>query len=251
MNRYNPIPYIRATVFWIGWAPLTILIASSVVFMFFLPYRYRYQVAILWGYTSIGWLRLTCGLRYKITGKEHVDTLKGAAVVMCKHQSTWETVATAMLFPRQTWVLKKELMRIPFFGWAMSLLRAIAIDRASGRKAVDQLLSQGKTRLDDGTWVIIFPEGTRVPPGQTKRYKMGGALLAGHSGYPVIPVAHNAGEYWPRHSFLKHPGLIEVRIGEPIETQGKLPEQINEEVREWIEAQMQEISRARAEEPAS
>jgi 1-acyl-sn-glycerol-3-phosphate acyltransferase len=135
-------------------------------------------------------------------------------------------------------VLKRELLKVPFFGWGLAAIRPIAIDRAAGRAAVEQLTSQGRERLRSGRCVMIFPEGTRVRPGETQRYRMGGAVLASETNAPVVPVAHNAGELWPRHSFIKWPGEITVAIGPPIDTTGKTADQINTEAREWIESRM-------------
>ncbi|HDP89376.1 MAG TPA: 1-acyl-sn-glycerol-3-phosphate acyltransferase [Thioalkalivibrio sp.] len=241
--RTKPVLYLRGALFWLGFASSTVFFGLLVTLLLPLPNDTRYAIARGWPVFNIWWLKVTCGLRHRLEGVEHVRDLEGAAVVLSKHQSTWETIAFNRFLPRQTYVLKRELMRIPFFGWGASVLRPIAIDRAAGRQAVQQLLEQGKQRLADGIWVVIFPEGTRVLPGQTKRYKIGGAVLATESGYPVIPVAHNAGDFWPRHSLIKHPGEIVVRIGAPIATQGKTPEALNEEVHAWIEGQMREISR--------
>jgi 1-acyl-sn-glycerol-3-phosphate acyltransferase len=147
-----------------------------------------------------------------------------------------------MELPSVRWVLKRELLPIPFFGWGLAMLKPIAIDRKAGRRAVMQLVEQGRKILDAGYWVIIFPEGTRMRPGERGRYKIGGAVLATESGHPVVPVAHNAGEFWPRHSFIKWPGTVSVCFGPPIATEGKTAEQVTAEVEEWIEGKMQEIS---------
>ncbi len=234
---------VGAVLFWLGWIPSTILIAIAILLAFPLPLLWRYRVAENWTRFNVWWLRVTCGVGYRVIGAENIAKVPNAAVIMSKHQSTWETMALQRLFPPQVWVLKRELMWIPFFGWGLALVAPIAIRRGTGRKAMDQLLRQGADRLARGLWVVIFPEGTRVAPGQSRRYKMGGAVLASHTGYPIVPVAHNAGLYWPRHSFLKRPGTITVVIGEPIETVGKSPEQLNTEVRDWIEARMSELYR--------
>jgi 1-acyl-sn-glycerol-3-phosphate acyltransferase len=147
-----------------------------------------------------------------------------------------------VILPPVRWVLKRELLRVPFFGWGLAMMKPIAIDRAAGRKAVAQLIEQGRPMLDDGYWVIVFPEGTRTHPGEKKRYKQGGSILAVETGHPVVPIAHNAGEFWPRHSFLKWPGTISLRIGAAIDTRGKSPEQVTELAHDWIEGQMEEIS---------
>ena len=161
---------------------------------------------------------------------------------MSKHQSAWETMALQEMFPPQVWVMKREIFWIPFFGWAIAAMEPIAIDRSSGRKAISQIIEQGKKTLDSGKWVVIFPEGTRVPPGKKGRYGMGGAILATKSGYPVIPVALNSGEFWRRNDFIKRPGTIDVVIGKPIDSAGREPDSLNNEVEEWIEMQMKRIS---------
>ena len=184
---------------------------------------------------------MTCGLDAEIKGRENIQTIP-CGIVFSKHQSTWETLALKTIFSPEAWVIKKELLSVPFFGWAARLVEPIALDRKAGRKAVDQLIEQGRKRLDAGRWVIIFPEGTRTQPGKKGHYKLGGAMLASATGYPVIPVAHNAGQYWPRHSFVKYPGTIQVRIGKPIPPEGKTAQEILVLAENWIEAQMQDIT---------
>lgn len=234
---------LRAILFWLGWVASTILIAVAVLLASPLPLMWRYRVAENWTRFNVWWLRVTCGVDYRVIGAENIAKVPKAAVIMSKHQSTWETMALQRVFPPQVWVLKRELMWIPFFGWGLALVAPIAIHRGAGRKAMEQLLRQGADRLERGLWVVIFPEGTRVAPGESRRYKMGGAVLASHTGYPIVPVAHDAGLFWPRHSFVKRPGTITVIIGEPIETAGKSPEQLNSEVRDWIEARMSDLYR--------
>jgi 1-acyl-sn-glycerol-3-phosphate acyltransferase len=162
---------------------------------------------------------------------------------MWKHSSSWETIAQMLVFPAQAWVLKRELYWIPVVGWAIWLLRCIGIDRGAGHRAVKQVLDQGTARLAAGTWVLIFPEGTRVAPGETRRYGVSGALLASQTGAMLVPVAHNAGDFWPRRGLLKRPGLIRVVIGPPVETLGRDPRELTAVVQEWIEAKTRQISR--------
>jgi len=181
-------------------------------------------------------LRRFCGLDWSVSGREHLPS--AAAIVLMKHSSAWETIAQILIFPRQSWVLKQELLRIPLFGWALRKLKPIAIDRKGGATAVQQVLSQGQSRLAEGNCVIIFPEGTRMPVGETRRYGLSGALLASKVGKPIVPVAHNAGFFWPRHGLLKRAGTVRVVIGPPIPTAGREPREINDEVQRWIEAQV-------------
>ncbi|MCC6302854.1 MAG: 1-acyl-sn-glycerol-3-phosphate acyltransferase [Gammaproteobacteria bacterium] len=211
----------------------TLVFAPLAVLTFPFPFTVRYAFITRWARFNLWWLRLTCRLDYQVRGRENIPV--GNAIVFCKHQSAWETLALQKIFPPQVWLLKRELLWVPFFGWGLAMLEPIAIDRRAGRKAVEQLVTQGGERLANGRWVVIFPEGTRVPPGQTGRYGIGGAVLAAKSGYPVVPVAHNAGEFWPRRGFIKRPGTITVVVGPAIESQGKTAEMIKEEAREWIE----------------
>lgn len=202
-----------------------------------LPWRGRFALARIWARVLLGALRLCCGLRYRITGLEHLPAR--ASIVLMKHSSTWETVAQAAFLPAQVWVLKRELTWIPFIGWGLRLLHCIAINRGAGGVAVRQLIDEGGQRLADGKWIVIFPEGTRMPPGETRRYGVGGAAVAAATGAPIVPVAHNAGYFWPRRGLIKKPGCIHVVIGPPIETAGRDPREINEEAQRFIEAHSQ------------
>ena len=151
-------------------------------------------------------------------------------------------MAFQQIFPPQVWVLKRELLRIPFFGWGLAMTSPIAIDRASRGEALKQMLEQGKDRLQQGFWIVIFPEGTRMAPGQAGKYRIGGAWLATHTGALVVPVAHNAGEFWGKNSFIKLPGTITVSIGVPINPAGMKPDELNVRVEAWIEAEVVRIS---------
>ncbi len=245
----NFILYIRATLFWVGFAFSTLL--TGLISPFLLPFSHEtsYKILVPWTHFNVWWIKVTCGIKYKLIGKENIDP-SNHGIVLANHQSTWETLLIPTLFhPAVSWVLKKELFKIPFFGWALARVKPIAIDRDAGSSAVDQVKTKGKGRLDEGNWVCIFPEGTRVNPGETKRYRMGGALLAHYcatnskdgEGYPVYPMAHNAGECWPRHSYIKRPGTITVSIGQPFSVKGLDPAEINDKVREWIEAEIEKM----------
>jgi len=240
--------YIRATIFWVGFALSTLLAGLASPFLMLVSHEISYKVLRPWCNFNAWWLKVTCGVKYQIIGKENID-LKRNGIILANHQSTWETMMIPALFPPVSWVLKKELFKIPFFGWALSTVKPIAIDRSAGSSAVDQVKTKGKGRLDEGNWVCIFPEGTRVNPGEKKRYRMGGAILANYCaknsddgiGYPVYPLAHNAGECWPRHSYIKLPGTITVSIGEPFSVENLDPGQINDKVKEWIEAEVEKM----------
>lgn len=198
------------------------------------------RVATHWGKINIWLQRVICGLKINIVGKEHLP--QASSIVMSKHQSTWETIALrGLLAPHQSWVLKQELLKVPFFGWALGYCRAIPIDRKAGRRAVLQVVKEGTRALDDGRIVVIFPEGTRTAPGQRKKYGIGGAILAEKSGYPVVPIAHNAGVYWKRRGVKKYPGTIEVRVGAPIASEGKKAQEIIDEVERWIEGELEKL----------
>ncbi len=239
-RRATPGIWIRSLVFWILFAGSLLVFAPLVLLTFPFPYRIRYAVATRWGRFSILALRWVCRLDYRVEGREHIPT--EPAIVFSKHQSAWETLALQEIFPPQVWVLKRELMWIPLFGWGMALLEPIPVDRGAGRRAVVKLVREGIDRLRKGRWVIVFPEGTRVPPCTRGKYHIGGAVLAEKSGAPVVPVAHNAGEFWPRRSLLKWPGTIDVVIGPPIATRGKPAARILAEAEAWIESTMARIS---------
>jgi 1-acyl-sn-glycerol-3-phosphate acyltransferase len=185
-------------------------------------------------------LERLCRLGYSVEGRENIPA--GVHIAMCNHSSAWETVVQFVLFPAQVWVLKRELLWIPFVGWGLHQLRPIAINRGAGHQAVNQVIEQGKARLAQGLWVVIFPEGTRVAVGDTKKFGVSGALLSIATGKLVVPVAHNAGLFWPRRGLMKKPGTIRVVIGKPIEPSGKTPRELTEEVRHVIESAVARIS---------
>jgi len=214
-----------------------------------LPFPTRYCIIRQWARFQVFLLKALCGLDYRVEGREHLPA--GAAIIMSKHQSAWETIVFQEIFPAQTWVLKRELMWIPLFGWALALLRPIAINRGAGRQAIEQIIAQGRERLQSGIWVVVFPEGTRVAPGARRRYGVGGAVLAAETGYPVVPVAHNAGSFWPRRGFLKRPGTIRVVIGPAIDPRGRKAEEIIRRTEEWIENAMMELEQRSAGEKAA
>ncbi len=199
--------------------------------------RYRFGTGLARGLLWL--LRVICGIRMEVRGAENVP--KEPCIVMCKHQSAWETFALQLVFPAQVWVAKRELLWLPFFGWALACLSPIAINRSNGKEAIKQLLKQGKDRLQDGFCVVVFPEGTRTPYGQRGKYKIGGAMLGVSTGVPVVPVAHNAGKFWGRNAFLKKPGTIVMSVGKPIDPTGMKADELNRRVEEWIEAEVERI----------
>jgi 1-acyl-sn-glycerol-3-phosphate acyltransferase len=204
--------------------------------------RARYRVISAWSRLMLAAVEVICGVRYRVLGAERLPP--APFVVLAKHQSAWETIAFQKIFPPQVWVVKRELLWIPFFGWGLAMLAPIAINRGSGSRALRQMLAQGSDRLARGMCIVIFPEGTRVAPGERKPYQPGGAWLAAQTAAPVVPVAHNSGVLWRRNAFLKFPGTITVSVGAPIDTKGLKPEEINQKVEAWIESEMQRLGPA-------
>jgi 1-acyl-sn-glycerol-3-phosphate acyltransferase len=231
---------LRSLIFWIGLAGITIVAGLITPLLYVLPHKIQYKILLVWPYFNIWLLKVVCGIQYQVKGFENIN-LKQNAILLPNHQSAWETFFLPTIFPSMSWVIKRELYKIPFYGWALPLLKPIGIDRGSGRSAVEQVKTIGKQRLDEGNWVCIFPEGTRVAPGVKARYKMGGALLAHYSKYPVYPLAHNAGECWARNAFIKRPGLVTVSIGPKIESKQHTAGEINDAVREWIENELTKL----------
>ena len=204
-----------------------------------LPRHARYRIISGWSRCVVWLARSVCGIRWQVEGLEHLP--QRPAVILAKHQSAWETMAFQLIFPPQVYLLKRELLWIPFFGWGLAAMSPIAIDRSRGRAALRRLAARGAERLAQGFWIVVFPEGTRTAPGRRRRYQLGGAWLAARTHAPVVPVAHNAGLVWPRKSFLKYPGLVTVRIGPVIETAGRSAEAINAAAEGWIEEQQREL----------
>ncbi len=232
--------FIRSFLFSLVMISSTMLMAVSLVLLSPLPYRWVVVFSRLYPAVNMIALKYICGLSYTVTGRENIPDQ--TSIIFCKHQSTWETLAIQVIFPPMAFVVKRELLWVPFFGWGLAALRAVAIDRSAGHSAMKQMVEKGMARLQRGIWMAIFPEGTRVAAGAKGRYRMGGAILAAKSGYPVVPVAHNAGEFWPRGQFLKKPGTIQVVIGPPIPSKNRKPEEILADAKNWIETTVAEIS---------
>jgi 1-acyl-sn-glycerol-3-phosphate acyltransferase len=231
--------YIRSFVFLILQIFITLIYASLTVLTFPFHPLTRYRFISGWAFIIMWLLRVLCNIRTEVRGVENIQ--KEPCIVMCKHQSAWETIALQTVFPPQVWVLKRELLWLPFFGWGLAMASPIAINRSEGREAVKQLLRQGKQRMEAGFSVVIFPEGTRIPYGKRGKYKIGGSLLAASSGAPIVPVAHNAGRLWGRNSFLKYPGVVTLSIGAPIYPANLKADEINQRVESWIENEIQQL----------
>lgn len=230
---------LRSSLFALALLLLTPLYAGIALATAPLPRLVRYRVISGWSALMLWLLRTLCGVHWKVEGRENLP--QRPAIILSKHQSAWETLAFQHIFPPQVHVLKRELLWIPFFGWGLALMSPIAIDRARGIAALRQIARKGRERLEQGFWVVVFPEGTRVAPRQKRKYQLGGAWLAAHARAPVVPVAHNAGSCWPRNSFLKFPGEVTVRIGPAIESAGRDPQAINAQAEAWIEAQQKTL----------
>jgi 1-acyl-sn-glycerol-3-phosphate acyltransferase len=214
----------------------------GIIALFTFPFEplTRYRIITIWTRLNLAAARLICGIHYRVIGREHIP--REPCIILAKHQSAWETLAFQIIFPPHVWVMKRELLWIPFFGWGLAMLSPIAIDRGAGARALRQTLDQGRERLKRGFSIMIFPEGTRIAPGTRGTYHAGGAWLAVQTGALVLPVAHNAGECWRRNAFLKYPGLITVSIGAPIAPQGLSAAALNDQVENWIESEMKRMN---------
>lgn len=232
--------FLRSFLFSISFVGAIIFFATGALLLLPMPFGWRYQFITWWARYNSFSLRILCGLKVEISGREHLPSRP--VVFLSNHQSTWETSVFQSILPPIAWVLKRELQWIPLFGWALASMRPIAIDRSAGKKAMQQIIEQGQLLMQQGRSIIIFPQGTRTAPGEKRRYGMGGAVLATETGTPVVPIAHNAGTFWPRRGFLKKPGTIRMVIGPQIVTKGRKAEEVNKEVQSWIEAQLQGFS---------
>ena len=204
-----------------------------------LPRIWRYRIISGWSHIVIWLARVVLGIRYRVEGLETLP--RKPVVFLSKHQSAWETLAFQVFLPPQVLVLKRELLWIPFFGWGLALMSPIAINRSRGTRALKRMVDIGRKRLAQGFSIVVYPEGTRVAPGQRRAYQQGGAWLAVKTGAPVVPIAHNAGLLWPKNAFIKRPGTITVQIGAPIESLGTTPDALNTAVEAWIESRMETL----------
>jgi 1-acyl-sn-glycerol-3-phosphate acyltransferase len=231
---------LRSAVFWVWQILATLIIGPLVVVIGLFSFRWGYALAVAWNRLNVLGLRWICGVRWEVQGRENIpDT---PCIVLSKHQSTWETYFLPLVFYPSVYVAKKSLLWIPIFGWALYVLKFIMIDRKSGRSAMQQMCEQAADRLSLGRWIIVFPEGTRRPVGAEPNYRIGGAMIAQSVPADVLPVALNAGEFWPRLGFIKWPGVITVSIGPVISSEGKTAAQILAETQDWIEGKMAEIT---------
>lgn len=233
MNAFRSVLFALALV--VITPPYSLLALAS----FPLPRIARYHIISGWSRLVIALARVVLGIRYRVEGLETLP--RKPAIILAKHQSAWETLAFQAIFPPQVQVLKRELLWIPFFGWGLALMSPIAIDRSRVTRALKRMAELGRARLQQGFWIVIFPEGTRTAPGERRPYQSGGAWLAHRLGVPVVPVAHNAGLVWPRNAFIKRPGTVTIRIGPPIASTGLSADALNRQVEQWIESQMDSL----------
>ena len=230
---------LRSTVFALFQILITPPFAAVALLTFPFDALTRYRIISMWARWNVAAARAICGIRYRVLGAEYIP--REPCVILAKHQSAWETMAFQCIFPPQVWVVKRELLWVPFFGWGLAMLSPIAIDRTSGARALRQTLEQGRDRLRRGFSIVIFPEGTRVAPGSRGTYHAGGVWLAAQTATPVLPVAHDSGQCWGRNAFLKYPGLITVSIGKPIATHGASVDALNARVEHWIETELERM----------
>jgi len=241
LKKLNTINlFFRSLLFSIFMISFTTVYSFFCVLSFPLPLRIRYKIIVAWTNTIVWMLKKLCHIDYKIEGLENIPKDRNG-IILSKHQSAWETFFLPGIFDRSAIILKKELLWVPFWGWGLAIIEPIAINRTKKSTAMQQIITQGKKCLKAGRWILVFPEGTRIPPGQIGKYRLGGAKLAVDTGYPVIPVAHNAGRFWPRRQFTKIPGTIHLVIGPLIETKDRRAEEVMAEAKDWIEKTMLKI----------
>lgn len=235
--------FLRSLVFEVVRFLLTVAFALISLLTFAFRPMTRYRIITTWSHLIVALAGAICGVRYRVIGREHLPT--EPSIVLSKHQSAWETLAFQVILPPQVWVLKRELLRVPFFGWGLAMMSPIAIDRGSATRSLKQTVEQGRDRLANNWWIVIFPEGTRIAPGTRGRYHLGGAWLACQTGAPVVPVAHNAGTIWGKNAFIKYPGTITVSIGPALRPESMKADALNRKVEDWIETEVARIGSAR------
>jgi len=240
-TKHNrPLLIVRSTLYWIWSIANTLVMGAPVLLTRLVSYELSATLSVIWLRINLWDLKIFCGVTWKVQGVENIPD--HPVLMLAKHQSTWETYFLPTLLKRAVYVAKKSLAYVPIFGWSIAALNFILIDRSSGRSAISQMVEQAQERFNSGISVIVFPEGTRMPVGAEPNYRIGGAMIAEATGVDVVPVAMNAGEFWPRLGYIKWPGEITIIIGPVIKTEGKKAEQILSETQSWIESQMEEIT---------
>lgn len=236
----RPKNYIGSTLLFIGIFSTATIIGILLITGMLTTFKFRWKLGYLWC-AIIGWMtKVFCGLTFEVEGMENIDP-KQPVVFLSNHQSAWETLALRYILPAHSVVIKRELLYFPIWGWSLLTLKSIVINRKNQRASLRSLLNQGTTYLNEGLSVLIFPEGTRTAAGEVKKFNIGGAMLAHKTGFPVIPVAHNAGDFWPRYSFFKYPGVIKVKIGPMIATEGRKATEINADAETWVTQAVKDI----------
>lgn len=232
---------LRSALFYLGYASFTVIFCGSALFFIpFFSFLPRFYYLRTWNRVILWWLKISCGIKTQVEGLENIPP--GPFVVLSKHQSPWDTIYLQLPFGPLATVVKRELLSVPFFGWTLRLIKPIPIDREQPRDALRKVLEEGKSRLAEGISVLIFPEGTRIEPGQQGKYAKSGASIACSMGVPVVPVALNAGLYWPAHGFLKYPGTVRVVIGPALPSSETNSAQLTEQARNWIESTVESIT---------
>lgn len=232
--------FLKSLLYFLGSVIALIFVILSMLLTFYLPIKYRYRIGSLWGKFNTWWLGIVCGVKIELIGQENIP--KQACVIVSNHQSAWETFAFQKIFPHQSWVLKKQLLLIPIFGWGLALLKPITINRGEKLKALKKIIKQGSARIKQGIFVVIFPEGTRQPYGKLGKYQKGGVSIAKNSLCDILPVYHNAGIAWPKHSFIKYPNTVTVVIGKPVSVKDKTTTALIKEIRDWTKIQASSIN---------
>jgi 1-acyl-sn-glycerol-3-phosphate acyltransferase len=231
--------FLRSLLYFLGSTIVLNLLVAIALVLFFIPVKARYGILVNWSKFCIWWLRITLDIKLEVIGRENIPTTP--CVIISNHQSTWETIGLQQVFPQQTWVLKRELLLIPVFGWGLAMLKPIIINRGKKLKALKKVIKQGTDRINEKIFVVVFPEGTRQPYGQLGEYQKGGVAIAKKTGCDISPVYHNAGKAWPKGSFIKYPNTITVVIGKPISVEGKSATALIKEIRDWTESQASSV----------
>ncbi len=227
--------FLRSLLYFLGSLIVLIILVTTILVLFFIPGRIHYAILVNWSKFCMWWLRVTLNIKLKVIGRENIPATP--CVIISNHQSTWETIGLQQVFPRQTWVIKQELLLIPIFGWGLAMLKPIVINRSEKLKSLKKIIKQGANRIRKNIFVVVFPEGTRHPYGQLGKYQKGGISIAKKIGCDISPVYHNAGKAWPKGSFIKYPNTITVIIGKPITVKDKSSTTLIKEIRDWTEDQ--------------
>ncbi len=238
-NKKTPAVILRSTILWLIIGPLTVIYSINSPILFFVSSKLRHKILCSWGRIFTWCAKNICGVKYMVKGKENI--INSPAIIASNHQSMWKTASFVCFFPQHVWILKKELLKIPFFGWTLRLVSPIAINRSERTAALHKILHQSVKRIQDGFWILVFPEGTRAPAGELFTFKTGIAKMAINLSLPVIPVAHNAGYCMPKGSFFLYPGTINVQIGKPISPLHKQPEELTYEIQKDIKLMIEKI----------